>query len=95
MKLKLVQKGTHILPVSEWNNDIPSPASVVADHLQTLQHNLKMLVSSGGGNSTPINTLVQDIKMLNNALLAAAEQEWKFTLDTSADPASFFENHIS
>ena len=81
MKLNLVQKGTHILPISEWNNDRPSPAEVVADNLQLLQHNLTVLVNDGG--SMNVENLFQDIKMLNNALLAASEQEWKFTLDTT------------
>jgi len=79
MKLKLVQKGTHILPVSEWNNDRPSPAEVVADNLQLLQHNLNVLVSTGG--SMNVENLFQDVKMLNNALLAATNQGWKFSLD--------------
>ena len=95
MKLTLVQKGTHILPISEWNNDRPSPAEVVAEHLQLLQHNLKMLVSSGGGNITDTNTLFQDITMLNHALKAATDQGWKFTLNTAADEAPFFENQVS
>ena len=93
MKLTLVQKGTHILPISEWNNDRPSPAEVVADNLQLLQHNLKLLVNSGGAMN--VETLFQDVKMLNNALLAATDQGWKFTLDTAADPAPFFENQVS
>lgn len=95
MKLTLVQKGTHILPISEWNNDRLSPAEVVAENLQLLQHNLKLLVSSGGGNVIHTNTLVQDVQMLNYALKAATDQGWKFTLDTAADPAPFFENQVS
>jgi len=82
MKLKLVQKGTHILPVSEWNNDRPSPAEVVADSLLLLRHNLKVLVSTGG--TTHIEGLLEDIKMLNHSLLAATEQGWKFKLEETA-----------
>lgn len=79
MKLKVLKRGTHILPLSEWNNDRPSPCEVVADSLAQLEFNIKHMVERGG---CPRPELVhQDLDSLNCALSLAKEQGWELTLE--------------
>lgn len=79
MKLKVVKKGTHMVALKEWNNDVPSPAEVVADALAQFEFNIKCLVERGG---SPHPDLVhQDLDNLNVALKVAKEQNWEFTIE--------------
>jgi len=79
MKLKVVKRGTHVLPLKEWNNDVPSPCEVVADTLADLQFQIKCMVERGG---VPRPELVhQSLESLNCALKAAKDQNWELTIE--------------
>jgi hypothetical protein len=83
MKLKITQKGTHILPVSEWNNDIPSPCENVAEALIDLEYHIGELVKSGGamGDSLVVRDTKSSLFGLVSALNAATRQGWKLELE--------------
>jgi hypothetical protein len=92
LKLKVVQKGTHVLPVSEWNNDVPNPASVVAETLADLEYRIAELVRVGGVMNSnddfdAVNQIHAGIDNLNEALQAAAEQNWKLELELNPNVA--------
>jgi hypothetical protein len=82
LKLKVVEKGTHILPVGEWNNDVPNPAEAVADALVELEFKIGELVKSGGAIQKPsaYHDVKQSVLGLNLALNAASKQNWKLEL---------------
>jgi hypothetical protein len=88
LKLTVKQKGTHVLPVSEWNNDVPNPASAVADALADLEYRIAELIRLGGAHpkykmtvtEEAFSNLQNSVNLVNNALLAASEQNWKLEL---------------
>lgn len=81
MKLNVIQRGTHILPVSHWNNDVPSPCECVAETLAQLQWQIGELIRSGGRDSKEESRTHESVEMLANALRAATRQNWKLDLE--------------
>ena len=71
--------GTHILPMSEWNNDVPSPCKSVAEELAHLEYRIGQIVRNGG--TANLDTAFQCLKSLNNAVIAAKEQNWRLELE--------------
>lgn len=85
LKLKVIQRGTHMLPLKEINNDVPTPPQVVADILADVECRLFELIKAGGchppvNRDNPLDSLCQSMQILNDALLAATEQNWKLEL---------------
>ena len=78
MKLKITQKATHILPYSQWNNDVPSPCENVAEALTDLEYRIGQIIKNGG--SMNLNDVFQSLKELNNAVIAAKDQNWGLDL---------------
>lgn len=83
LKLKVLRKGTHILPMSEWNNDVPSPCECVADALADLEYLIGELVKVGGAMQNPAawNNAKNALSGLNLALNEATKQNWVLTLE--------------
>jgi hypothetical protein len=83
LRLKVVEKGTHILPFSKWNNDIPSPCECVAEALVDLEFHIAKLVKNGGTLNAPATYVNAKAALtgLNNALNAASKQNWKLELE--------------
>jgi hypothetical protein len=87
LNLKVVTKGTHILPVSEWNNDRPSPCECVAEALADLEYRIGELIKSGGAamveesGGQHYHNARQALSGLNLALNAASQQGWKLELE--------------
>ena len=87
-KLNIIKKGTHILPVSRWNDDAPSPASMVAECLDDLEYRIKELVRVGGyakdGSNNEQLDAFRAVKYgaenLNQALNEATKQGWKLEI---------------
>jgi len=90
LKLKVVERGTHILPVSEWNNDRPSPCECVAEALADLEYRIDELIKSGGAamvaedSEQHYHNARQALSGLNFALNAASQQGWKLELEEKA-----------
>lgn len=89
LKLKVVQKGTHNLTWEEANNDVPNPASVVAEVLADLEFRIAELVRIGGLTPPPhtfqqkqvMENLRTSVNLLNNSLIEATNQNWKLELE--------------
>ena len=87
LKLKVVERGTHILPVSEWNNDVPSPCECVAEALADVEYRIAELVRLGGNDESTLSkseaarNLSCSIQNLNASLYDASKQNWKLELE--------------
>ena len=83
LNLKVVTKGTHILPVSEWNNDRPSPCECVAEALADLEYRIGEFIKTGGARIDPkdYEKARAALSGLNFALNAASQQGWKLELE--------------
>jgi len=78
MKIKITQKGTHILPLSKWNSDVPSPCENVAEALADLEYSIGQIIKNGGVMN--LDRAFQSLKGLNNAVMAAKNQNWGLEL---------------
>ena len=78
LKLNIVKRGTHYVALGEINNDIPTPASIVAEYLSMLEYRISVIIEAGGVMN--LNEAFQDLKNLNSALMDAKEQGWKLEL---------------
>lgn len=95
LRLKVVQKGTHILPMREWNNDRPSPCECVAEALYDLEYRIGELIRSGGdkasetgAESIELQNVFNAARGLNSALVAATNQQWKLDLLAPVGPCT-------
>lgn len=89
-KLTVTQKGTHLVSIAEANLDRPSPPEVVAEELAAFHHALRQLVIDGGedietrakrGWDARIYQLSLHLEAINNAVIEAAQQNWKLDLE--------------
>ena len=89
-KLTITQRGTHQVTIAEVNLDRPSPPEVVAEELAAFHHGLRQLVIEGGehpearakrGWDARIYQLSLQLEAINNAVLLAADQNWKLDLE--------------
>lgn len=83
LKLKIAQRGTHILPVEKWNDDIPSPCECVAEALWDVEYCIGELVKAGGSinNSAFYERAKNALSGLNLALNAASKQNWQLEIE--------------
>jgi hypothetical protein len=81
MKLKIIEKGTHLVKLSDANNDIPSPPQVVADYLTNFEYYLREMVRKGG-SSHDLTACQNHLAGLNESIMEATEQGWKLHLET-------------
>ena len=80
MKLKVIQKGTHYVAIKDINNDVPTPASIVAEYLSSVEYYLQEMIKKGGSDHD-VSALVSNIQTLNTALIDASAQNWKLELE--------------
>jgi hypothetical protein len=87
LALKIVKRGTHILPVAKWNDDVPSPAECVAEALADVEYYIGELVKAGGAinNSAFYARAKNALSGLNDALNAASKQNWQLEVERNPD----------